>query len=718
MKTSAMLSKRFCISHKPFCFALFALSIFCGISGNGLAAPNLQPMHISTDELHNAIQAGNCSATPITPGSIVSGTLSLTDCVSPFKNSAADRYTFNGTAGQKIAISLGSDSLDTYLYLIGPDGKVVAEDDDSGDGHNSRIPSTGFLRLSATGTYQIEATSYRSQVTGGYTLLLALGNTSCTYLPTATTESFTTYGGVGSLNVSTDPGCGWKTTSGVSWITISSGANGSGNGATYFTVAPNNSGSARYGFFTVAGVVVPLTQFGNPTICSPKQIKAQQTVYGTLSNGDCPSTFRSSSTGTPLSDRYFFDVIAGKKIAITVTSAAVDTHLHFVGPDNTLFGQSNNGDEEGVSRFPATGFLTIATSGRYLIEVTSAAPGQTGNYSLTLEAISDSCNFELTARAQILAANGGAGNVGVLATNGCPWQAISESSWLTTATSSTGNGIGAVRVSAEANTSESARVGRVKIGGEILFVSQLGTNPLGTVSAASFSEMQMAPESIVASFGVGLATEIKSAETRPLPTALAGTRVLVKDINNLERFAQLFFVSPGQVNFLIPAGTADGAAMITIISGDGKTATGAVQIASAAPGLFSANSNGQGAATGVLLRIKADSAQSYESLIEFDSEHHRFVTVPIDFGDETDQLYLVLFGTGFRHYSSAGDAARITAQIGGVDAQIVFAGAQGELVGVDQLNLLLPRTVAGRGEVDVKLTVNSTTANVVKVNFK
>jgi len=83
---------------------------------------------------------------------------------------------------------------------------------------------------------------------------------------------------------------------------------------------------------------------------------------------------------------------------------------------------------------------------------------------------------------------------------------------------------------------------------------------LSTVSAASFKATGVASESIVASFGVRLATGNVVAQTQNLPTTLAGTQVAIKDSAGTERLSPLCFVSPGQVNYLIPSGTASGPA--------------------------------------------------------------------------------------------------------------------------------------------------------------
>src|SRR5262245_35006019 len=76
--------------------------------------------------------------------------------------------------------------------------------------------------------------------------------------------------------------------------------------------------------------------------------------------------------------------------------------------------------------------------------------------------------------------------------------------------------------------------------------------PVTTISAASFELGPVAPEEIVAAFGESLATRVEVANTIPLSSTLAGTRVKVRDSAGAERFALLFFVSPLQVNCQIP----------------------------------------------------------------------------------------------------------------------------------------------------------------------
>ena len=140
-----------------------------------------------------------------------------------------------------------------------------------------------------------------------------------------------------------------------------------------------------------------------------------------------------------------------------------------------------------------------------------------------------------------------------------------------------------------------------------------------------------------------------------------------------------------------------------------------MQIDAVAPGLFSANADGQGVAAAVVFRRKADGSESFESVARFDPALNRFVATPIDLGPETDQVFLIPFGTGFRFRSSLG---AVTVRIGGAEQQVLYAGETPGFVGLDQLNVRLSRNLIGRGEVDVALSVDGRTGNIVRVNIR
>lgn len=239
-------------------------------------------------------------------------------------------------------------------------------------------------------------------------------------------------------------------------------------------------------------------------------------------------------------------------------------------------------------------------------------------------------------------------------------------------------------------------------------------NALANVSAASFSATALTSDTITAAFGTGLATGRQTAATTPLPTVLAGTTVSVRDSAGTTRNAPLFFVSAAQVNFLLPNGTAAGTATVTIVSGDGTQSAGTVQVDRVAPGLFTANANGAGVPAALALRVH-NGAQTFEPLARLDTATNRFVPAAIDLGPDGDQVFLILYGTGVRGRTSL---AGVNVKVGGADAPVSFAQAQGSLAGLDQLNVLLPRSLIGRGDADVVLTVDGKVANPVRVQIK
>jgi len=239
------------------------------------------------------------------------------------------------------------------------------------------------------------------------------------------------------------------------------------------------------------------------------------------------------------------------------------------------------------------------------------------------------------------------------------------------------------------------------------------------VSAASFlPNTPLAPNSIAAGFSNLAFQGFQSAQTVPLPEELLGVRVLVTDSANAERPSPLFFVSggpSGQINFLIPDGTANGAATTKVTLNGQTIAQGTLNVVSVRPSLFAANSSGAGYASAQIFRLKGDGSFGFEETVRFDQGSQSFVPIPIDLGPDTDQVFLVLYGTAFRNRSSV---VACTALLGGITSQVVDALAHPNYIGVDQANVRISRTLAGRGDVNVEFTVDGQTANTLKVNIK
>jgi uncharacterized protein (TIGR03437 family) len=217
-----------------------------------------------------------------------------------------------------------------------------------------------------------------------------------------------------------------------------------------------------------------------------------------------------------------------------------------------------------------------------------------------------------------------------------------------------------------------------------------------------------APDSIVNAYGSGLATSTAAA-SGSLSTSLGGTTVTVTDSAGAAAAAQLFYVSPTQVNWAVPPTVALGAATVTVKSGDGSTHTGAVTLVDVQPALITLNSAGLIAAG--ILRVKPDGTQVNENVYSVDASG-AVVAAPIDVTN--GQVYLTFYGTGFRRASTG----QVTATIGSTTLPVAYSGAQGYFTGLDQVNLQLPASLAGAGDVPLSLMVSGKQSNSARITFK
>lgn len=233
-----------------------------------------------------------------------------------------------------------------------------------------------------------------------------------------------------------------------------------------------------------------------------------------------------------------------------------------------------------------------------------------------------------------------------------------------------------------------------------------------TVLSAAAGAPPVAPESIASAFGQRLSIRTQAAEGNPLPQTLADTSVKVIDSTGAERPAALFFVSPGQVNFLVPAGTRTGPAAVAITNADGRVSSGSVPVEPVAPGLFSADGSGRGPAAAWVTTVCADRSQSVRLAARCGAGSEGCTAEPVDMRP-SEQTILSLFGTGIRGRTSQ---SAVRATIGGQASEVLFAGAQGSFAGLDQVNVRVPNALAGRGEVSVALTIDGKASNTVTIH--
>ncbi len=239
------------------------------------------------------------------------------------------------------------------------------------------------------------------------------------------------------------------------------------------------------------------------------------------------------------------------------------------------------------------------------------------------------------------------------------------------------------------------------------------TVPAGTAAVVGFGGTKLgigntaggnalvAPVSMASLYGTGLGFFVRSTPTVNLPATLGGVSAAVVDSAGVSRAAPLIYVSPTQVNFLVPDGTAPGTATVTV-----GGASGTVQVAPVAPGLFTLGATTVAAATAE--RYSLDGVDQGPVPV-FDCTSGTCKAAPIAL-DGQSNVYLTLYGTGIR------GGSHVTATIGGVSSPVQYAGAQGQYPGFDQVNVQVPGALGGT--VNVVVTADGQASNAVTVAVK
>jgi uncharacterized protein (TIGR03437 family) len=226
------------------------------------------------------------------------------------------------------------------------------------------------------------------------------------------------------------------------------------------------------------------------------------------------------------------------------------------------------------------------------------------------------------------------------------------------------------------------------------------------ISAATSSVTSIAPGGLAFAVGQNLAPEAGEI-LGPLPSSFDGTSVSIQDAKGNLTSAPVIFVSPGQVTFQVPSTVAAGMATVTVASpGSTQTASNVV-IAPVAPAVFTVNGNALVA--GYAVRVSASGAQTTEPAYALNAQGS-FSAAPINLGSSTDTVYLTIYATGVQ----AAGQANVSVTVNGVNAPVLYAGSAG-FTGVDQVNVVLPASLAGSGTVALQLTASGIAANTVQI---
>jgi hypothetical protein len=332
-------------------------------------------------------------------GDRVDGDLDSEDGVWVARGTYADGYDLEVTEEIQVEITLESSDFDAYLYLIGPDGDIAGENDDSDASLDSRMVE----RLDQEGTYRIIATSYELHE-GAYTLsieerrtralearVIEIGATIAGELTTddpmgaARSRHFDPY----ELDLVTDQHVVFtmrstEVDSGLR-VNLPSGEllrdDNSGGGldamislvapfdGTYLVVA-TTGGSGALGHYELAvtapGAIESETQL----------LEFGAVVAGQLAHDDAIRPGRDTYR-----DLYQFEGEAGRsaELLLTATTAGLDPYLLLIGPAGDILSANDDGGGGLDSRIQ----IELPDSGRYTVIVTTYQPA-VGGYDLAL----------------------------------------------------------------------------------------------------------------------------------------------------------------------------------------------------------------------------------------------------------------------------------------------------------------------------------------------
>jgi uncharacterized protein (TIGR03437 family) len=231
-------------------------------------------------------------------------------------------------------------------------------------------------------------------------------------------------------------------------------------------------------------------------------------------------------------------------------------------------------------------------------------------------------------------------------------------------------------------------------------------------SSASYAAGPVAPQEIVTLFGPGIGG-VAYTGSLPLTTVLGGVSVQVKDSAGNTQLAPLFGVYSTQANILIPTGLAAGPATLTVLHGSTPALTGSTSIASSAPGLYSTNQDGAGVAAADAFLVTASYQVVNQTVFTCNPPAVRScLAAPLSLGGASDTLYVELYGTGIR------GAASVQCFVAGQSVPVLYAGLVAAYPGLDQINISIPKSLAGLGDVRLYVVADGVASNVVGLNIQ
>ncbi len=306
---------------------------------------------------------------------------------------------------------------------------------------------------------------------------------------------------------------------------------------------------------------------------------------------------------------------------------------------------------------------------------------------------------------------GGTIHVVVRTPAGCVWTASSNVSWIRV-TTATGTASGTATFTVDANPARSPRTGTVSVGGQTVTVTQAAggapDEPVvhggGIVNAASNIGGRIARGSFFTIYGANLKPAPPMQTTAyPIPEEMGGVRVRISQGATV-KWAYLHFVSPTQINAILPSDTPLGQVEVTVITNGKPSVAMTTQVVDVSFGIFSAAG---GLGPGII--------QNWVSPTESPLNLRSLPATP-------DQI-IIIWGTGLGPQSvpdnqppPGGDLpTSVQVLVGGKQAPVLYKGRAPGFAGVDNIYVRVPADTPQGCSVPVQVLAAGQPSNTVQV---
>jgi len=538
-----------------------------------------------------------------------------------------------------------------------------------------------------------------------------------------------------------------STTSGGSWLTVSggSGSVGAGQLGAPIMVSVNPSGlasSAYYGLIEIdaAGVsntpqfVVVVLDILSATANPGAPVTPTGMIFTAVVNGANPAaqsvaigdvlsrTTTFTATGTATTSPSWFTVTPSGGVAQPGQTMNIQVQANVANlapgvysgtltlqfPEDNVTRQialllvvASNSTEVAQGKYAPRQAVIPCQPTQLLMVFTQLGAGfsQYAAWPATLETfVVDDCGVPMASGSVTMSFSDGEAALPLISQNDGTW----SQTWSPSGASSS--------VTLTANAVEGALKGSVQIGGTVQ--SNPGVpilNANGTVSAASYSPIAIpSPGELVSIFGSNLADGVEAATQLPLPTQMQSAFILLGS-----QTMPLLYVSPTQINAVVPYGSAGGTAQQAVARhGSSLSVPQRVPLAAADPAFFTTNASGQGQG-----HIYVIPPPKYDTQILAGS------STPATAGD-----VLTMYCTGLGTVNqpvTAGSAApsnplaytisTVTVSIGGQPAKVSFAGLAPGFAGLYQINATVPSGVPTGDQIPVVIMVDGISSPVVTI---